>query len=186
MSVIADVNARPRGRHRLGTVVLGAYLAAFLAVTAVWVIGRFQPPSRDFAFPPAPGWTMMWGRSAVHFRRWDPPVPTAQLAIAPTVGVNATGYAGSESSDPLGFYASGNGHYYTGGTAWGFRGFAIHFAPLWWVTLPAPLLALGYSGHRRRRRIAAGRCPTCGYDLRATPQRCPECGTAPEPRGAAA
>jgi hypothetical protein len=53
--------------------------------------------------------------------------------------------------------------------------------PTWMVAAlfsPLPIVWIGQQ-FRRHRRIRRNQCPFCGYDLRATPGRCPECGTVP-------
>jgi hypothetical protein len=74
-------------------------------------------------------------------------------------------------------------------TFWKRRGFSFYWdattrfltVPAWAVAIPAavpPTFALV----RMLRRWARARrrlCPRCGYDLRATPDRCPECGHTP-------
>ena len=50
--------------------------------------------------------------------------------------------------------------------------------PYWAICVAGAAPAVGWTlrERRRRRRADTLHCRACGYDLRATPQRCPECG----------
>lgn len=56
--------------------------------------------------------------------------------------------------------------------------------PFWFIALMSGLapakLVIGWI---RRRSPRPGHCSSCGYDLRATPGKCPECGTTPARAG---
>jgi hypothetical protein len=98
---------------------------------------------------------------------------------------------GSARSRPVGFHSNLVGS--TRGSVlaptWSFAGFRMTRAqstgnvsfdlriPYWLPTSLTAISALVALRQRLRHERAVGLCPTCGYDLRATPGRCPECGT---------
>ena len=58
----------------------------------------------------------------------------------------------------------------------GFRQIAL--LPYWFPTIVALGLSILVLRKARKASSGSGHCANCGYDLRATPDRCPECGTA--------
>ena len=56
-----------------------------------------------------------------------------------------------------------------------FNGYVIKHWLILGVTIP---LAILFNWRAWRRRPGPGDCQKCGYDLRASTDRCPECGTA--------
>ena len=98
--------------------------------------------------------------------------------------VNAEGDDYDRARDAISAFAS------TDHAGWGFGYAAGAFpqkwrylavqAPAWLVAAPLVLLSVRRLTIplRQRARRRRGLCPSCGYDLRGSPGRCPECGEA--------
>jgi hypothetical protein len=100
----------------------------------------------------------------------------AQSWSAPVAVVTRMRMRTSRHVDALGF-----GYFAGHISAQSYRAVAV---PIWFaVVLPTGLVACS---ELRRRRMGKrpGLCLRCGYDLRATPERCPECGAAAAKAGA--
>jgi hypothetical protein len=183
-------------RRRLFTFLSTVSLVLFAATCALWVRSRV---ARDYAFAwlpwPADAAGRRWlkvdvdsggGQVELAWRVWTtaererliieskiaaadtyhrvfPDVPRQYARSDPPTVWNAAGFKGY----------SGPTHTSVNWPYWFAASLAAGSPAAW-------MIARG----RRRRRVEAGRCPVCGYDLRASPDRCPECGA--EPKGTAA
>ena len=108
--------------------------------------------------PAEPDWKFTWEQ--VDAAAWQPPFGGVMAAIG------------------FGYDGSGPGRQ-------GWRG---GFVPHWFLAAlfaaPFVLRLAAYRRRRRREGLADRVCAACGYDLRATPGRCPECGSVRAATGA--
>ena len=188
--------AMPRARHRWRTVLLyaagAASLVLMLATILAWAwLGRYE---RSIAYATANAQVQVGAfPSAIVIDR-----SVVTWMLHPEWRTRTGSFSIRVDRDEVGAELGKRVRlYHFAGAAlrtvtWTFRnetGGAPHkrtavgiWVPYWLVlllTLPTPLWIM--TDHRRRLIRAArrerGLCEQCGYDLRATPGRCPECGT---------
>lgn len=93
-----------------------------------------------------------------------------------------------QQAGPLKSYNIGQGYVFWRGRAMPFQNLFIPFYVPWLLTLPSLFTGLAriaiakkwaqLINLKRKFRSRKGLCINCGYDMRATPNQCPECGTA--------
>jgi hypothetical protein len=186
---------RPAVKRRLATLAAAASLVLCVATLALWIrsyrrldgidgirvtdetVGRFAIASLHGSFElsstrqPVPdareGHVFVPGYwyASTDYRSPPQPTPRDVAELFGSDGASTGWFLG------FGFAAS----LPTKGSSWRYVWLPHWSLALFFAILPA-LRLRGAIRSRRRRR--AGHCPRCGYDLRATPARCPECGMA--------
>ena len=163
-------------RRRVFTALSVLSLLLCVATLGLWGRSCF---GRDLAFFGVGGWFF---EATVHLGRIEFFVlgPRARNASPTWERDRDPAWQG-----PVFALGADHGTWRTLGWGYGGRDYAPYGAyralimPHWSLALLFAILPALYlrSTIRSRRRRRIGHCPRCGYDLRATPERCPECGT---------
>jgi hypothetical protein len=119
-------------------------------------------------------WSLRTGRGRIGFDIWNS-VPLGRFARYSYSTEPANGYRYAGEDHPANFWEA-HGFFYME-----YRTRYVLITPLWCWCVIFLLLPTkkGLNRYYRGRVTEQGSCATCGYDLRATPNRCPECGSMP-------
>jgi 4-amino-4-deoxy-L-arabinose transferase-like glycosyltransferase len=195
--LIPDANGRQRFRRLLLNVLTALSLLLCAATAALWARSYFVSDALFRQFFTEPDDTAAWTQDVVHVGRggigfarvvqtvdWYPNDAYGEAMrrrVFPPVAPHRVASPTSPSFDvpprdpTLGFrldwYRLKRGNKQVGLFEW--------ILPLWCpflLFLAGPTLRAWRWRRERTLRRRVGFCRGCGYDLRATPDRCPECG----------
>jgi hypothetical protein len=177
-------------KQRLFHLATCVSLLLCLAMLALWVrshwvydqVTRSQivPPGRVFTTLRSLPGRLMWDRLYLTYPKrpppeWARPWPTARWswdtsdAIGHSPILEGWGSRWELVRQPYRGQDHGEGGWYQ-----------VLMLPHWSLAVATAVLPVWWLvGRLRRRRFGEGCCQKCGYDLRATPGRCPECGSTP-------
>ncbi len=159
---------------RLKKLAMCALLVICVAEVALWVRSRYAEdsiilniPRRAVLASSLRDWVdLQYHWSGVENDSWSvnrDTEPPASFVPVPTAAMRGVGV-----SSQIHFWGIWYARYAVGRVD-------IDIPYAWILALSAGItLIVWYSA--RRHRHGPGCCPKCGYDLRATPDRCPECG----------
>jgi hypothetical protein len=189
-------------RIRFYTLNALAVLSVLLFAATVWFWVRSRDESDELALERTTQYSVISFERTIRFRHyWETAQPVVEvIGLAPRTPPRVVPYS-DHTVIRLQFDAN---PYCVESQRWSFLGIwcgheepcVIHSTgsyqyqrpgttlavPHWMLALLAALLPARQAAQlfgRRRTRSQAGLCHRCGYDLRATPDRCPECGMTP-------
>lgn len=162
-------------------------LLLLIATVALWARSHWEIDEISFKTAPKTRYEIVSLHGIVRINRFEPvvePMPAMFISVKRDLAAEAdwslasippVGNVPAASYGKAGFKAETGGMWTAGFSLQNFRAYS---APLWsfcllFALLPVTRLLIWL---RRRNRIGVNCCPNCGYDLRATPGRCPECG----------
>jgi hypothetical protein len=186
-----------RPRHLAWNILAAASALLFVAMAAMWFAGRHVEKSAQWSTDPSTTYFLISSGGHVDFvrqslRPMSPKTPSVASITFSTAKLDRIAEfrggrgIGSVSIDRRGLPAQFIGfRWRTPGANFGIGGatfaarFEIFSMPYWCPMLLAALMAASAIARLRSRGKSTGDyCRECGYDLRATSDRCPECGAA--------
>jgi hypothetical protein len=134
--------------------------------TLLWTGFRGAAGPADDAWHAEPGWGTHYERATANVLRYGQTAPPRWWRRQLSLRIDDAAIEYFPGPDGKLFYSRGTGAYLR--------------TPYWLpigILLIIPAASL-WARVRSRWSRDTGHCPACGYDLRATPDKCPECGAA--------